>query len=129
MSEPKSRFADVQSTLAFVVTAGFFACVGVYLWKPPTTDQGTLQMLSLLIGGVAAKFGDVVAYYFNSSKGSKESNETIASVTKTLAGGTGNGTGNGNGNGTPTKVVVTPPTPGTTTVKTTRQSKKGSHAD
>lgn len=126
----KYRFADVQSALAFIVTAGFFGCVGIYLWKPPTTDQGTLQMLSLLIGGVAAKFGDVIAYYFNSSKGSKDSNEVVASMAKSLAGTNGGGTGNGS----PTKVVVTPPTPGTTTVETKvpdapRRTRKNTRGD
>lgn len=111
-TKDRYRRVDVQSALAFIVTAGFFGCVGIYLWKPPTSDAGTLQMLSLLIGGVAAKFGDVIAYYFNTSKTSKDSNETLATVTKSLVSGTGNG------NGDTTKMLVTPPTPGTTTIKT-----------
>lgn len=109
-SKQKYRFADVQSALAFIVTAGFFACVGMYLWKPPTTDSSTLQMISLLIGGITAKFGDVIAYYFNSSKGSKDSNEVVASMAKSLAGT--------NGNGNTNKLVVSTPTPSTTTVET-----------
>lgn len=112
VAREKYRRIDVQSTLAFLVTAGFFGCVAVYLWKPPTSDAGTLQMLSLLIGGVAAKFGDVIAYYFNTSKTSKDSNETLATVTKSLVSSTGNGASD------TTKVVVTPPTPGVTTVDT-----------
>lgn len=110
-AKEKYRFADVQSALAFIVTAGFFVCVGVYLWKPPTSDSSTLQMLSLLIGGITAKFGDVVAYYFNATKVGKENNETISNIAKSMA-GTGNGTGDS------TKLVVTPPTPGVTTVET-----------
>lgn len=113
-AKEKYRFADVQSALAFIVTAGFFACVAVYLWRPPASDSSSLQMISLLIGGITAKFGDIVAYYFNATKVGKENNETISNIAKTMAGNTGNG----NTNGDTTKLVVTPPTPGRTVVET-----------
>lgn len=118
-AKEKYRFADVQSALAFIVTAGFFVCVGVYLWKPPTSDSSTLQMLSLLIGGITAKFGDVVAYYFNATKVGKENNETISTIAKSMA-GTGNGSAQPPGT---TKVVVTPPAPpATANIETTVSS-------
>ncbi len=76
----------IQPVLAFILVLGLFAAVAILMFYP-MPDSGE-QLISMLIGVMTKSFGDVIAYYFNSTQGSKQKDQIIA----TMATGTGSGT-------------------------------------
>jgi membrane protein DedA with SNARE-associated domain len=64
---PKSGLI-MPSLITLIVTAGFFALTAYFIKYPIPTDNK--DILLILIGSIAAKFGDVVAYWIGSSLGS-----------------------------------------------------------
>lgn len=73
---PKWQFADVQSILAFVIVFAFIGVVGTFLYKPPTVNEILKDVLLVLVGNLSSKFGDVYAFYFNSTAQTKALTET-----------------------------------------------------
>lgn len=70
----KSKTVYMYS-LAAVIVICFFACIYmlVAISMPPANEN----MLYILLGVLAAKFSDVVGYFFGSSAGSAAKDETI----------------------------------------------------
>lgn len=68
---------SLQATLAIVITVMVFCIGGLFAFKPP---DATNQILTSLISTVTTVFVMVFSYYFGSSPGSKEKDETIKQI-------------------------------------------------
>lgn len=82
---PKWQFADVQSILAFVIVFAFIGVVATFLYRPPTVNDLLKDALLLLIGNLSSKFGDVYAFYFNSTAQTKALTETARLTAETAS--------------------------------------------
>ena len=99
----KARLEDVQSarqmrietgdstadTLAYIIMGGFLAAVlavvgGTFFDYDLTQNMATL--VGSLVGYLSAKAEQVVSFYFGSSRGSKEKEQTIADTIKQMGG-------------------------------------------
>lgn len=64
-------FRSAQIGLGLVVVTGYFAVLGLMIWKDvPGKD--------ILIGGLAAAFGAIVSYFYGSSSSSDRKTELLA---------------------------------------------------
>ena len=50
------------------------------VWSPVMLDERVAQILNILTGTLAAKFGDVVQYHVGSSAGSKAKDDILKNV-------------------------------------------------
>ena len=75
MPEPER----IRSVLAFLVVGGFLAVMGCWFVFPL---KGDAQLFNVMLGTLGSGgFMVVVAYYFGSSAGSKNKDDTIATLT------------------------------------------------
>lgn len=86
-----ARQADVSKTqttgkrdtnlyvLAWVLVLGFFALLGILLWRPVPQDSS--GVIFLLFGTLASSFGAVVGFFFGSSRGSQAKDELLLKAT------------------------------------------------
>ena len=65
-----------------VVVIGFIAILVMLIVRPIALEEKVVSILQILVGTLAAKFGDVVQYHIGSSAGSKAKDAVIASATK-----------------------------------------------
>lgn len=136
-----ARWSAMQATIGFGALCGFFANQAMWFYiainVPEAKDisPGVLAILNQLTGTTGALAGMVVGFYFGSSKGSQDKDDTTRIATQAAASAASAtsatldkvvGTGNGSPGGT--KVVVTPPTPGVTTVETKDTEAPAPHA-
>jgi drug/metabolite transporter (DMT)-like permease len=70
------RLGFMQSVLALLVVVAFFGCI--WLVMRHEVQQSMRDALLILIGALAAAFGNIINYYFGSSKGSADKNELLA---------------------------------------------------
>lgn len=64
-----------QYTLGAIIVIGFFIIlVTVFSKEMPVSNK---EIGLLVIGALIAKFGDVVSYFYGSSKGSSDKNELL----------------------------------------------------
>lgn len=68
---------SLQGALAVVITLMVFCIGGLFAYKPP---DATNQILTSLISTVTTVFVMVFSYYFGSSPGSKDKDETIKQI-------------------------------------------------
>lgn len=68
----------VTPALALIVTCGFFAVVA-FMMVRGLPESGTTREVSLmLISALATQWGNIVAFYFGSSRGEVERAATVA---------------------------------------------------
>ncbi len=84
-------WTDTQQSIAFVIIGSTIVIILIWLFRPPTGTEGAMAVLNNLMGALLAAFGMVVAFYFGSSKGSKDKDEANTKMVAALT-GTGNGT-------------------------------------
>jgi CDP-diglyceride synthetase len=65
-----------QYALAALIVLVFFTIIYIVFMKELPT--GNKDIGYMVIGALVVKFGDVVAYFFNSTKGSQEKTDIIA---------------------------------------------------
>ena len=109
--QPNESWNDTQRLLAFIIVVAFIIVIVIWLFHAPTGDAGSNAVLNMLMGSLAAMAGGVVTFYFGSSKGSKDKDDTISSIA----------THSENGNGSTATATATAPTataPATMTVST-----------
>ena len=70
--KPKDIFMFALGTL---IVLGFFFILFIIFKKVMPTENREIGLL--VIGALTAKFGDVVSYFFGSSKGSADKNEML----------------------------------------------------
>lgn len=73
MREPRNIIGGTV-IIAFVVT------VQCLIWFPPKADAAMLQALVQMIGSLGTLAGTIVGFYFGSSQGSREKDETIKQI-------------------------------------------------
>ena len=71
--------------LAWTIIVGFFALMGLLLKIPVPADQN--GVIFMLFGALATGFGQVLQYFFGSSKSSSDKNEQIGQLRKQLGNG------------------------------------------
>jgi len=74
---------SAQGILAVVVVGAFIILVGIWMWRPPSGDQATMALVNALVMVVGSGFMTVLNYYFGSSSGSKDKDETISRMAQT----------------------------------------------
>lgn len=67
--------------LAGVITVGYF-CVLFWMLRFGLPETGASEALLVMLGALGTAWGGIVAYYFGSSAGSREKNETISKMMK-----------------------------------------------
>ena len=70
----------MPSFLVMAITAGFLLVTILLFFRIIPTESK--DVATLILGALTAKFGDVVAYHFNSSAGSAKKTEMMAKVDK-----------------------------------------------
>jgi len=85
MNDPK-RYG--QNIVCTIVVIGFVAVLVLFIMRPLTLSEQVLTLLNVMIGTLAAKFGDVVQYFIGSTSGSKDKDATIANAVTKLPGST-----------------------------------------
>lgn len=68
--------------LAWVIVIGFFVLTGILLKIPVPEDQN--GVIFMLFGALVAGFGQVLQFFFGSSKGSQDKSEQMAQMRKTF---------------------------------------------
>lgn len=76
---PRSAWT-IQNCLAIMVTIGFFAIIAAWMYKPPQGDGASIAVLNTLTGMMGAAFGGIITYFFGSSSGSREKDDTIKAM-------------------------------------------------
>jgi hypothetical protein len=113
-----TSWGDTQKLLAFLLVLAFIVVIYLWMLHPPSSDPGTTSVLNTLVGTLGGMAGMVVTFYFGSSKGSKDKDDTMASIASHAA---GNGTTQPPGTTTttttsaPPAAAESPPTTTTTT--------------
>lgn len=73
-------FRAGPAIISAIVVAGFIALIVVLVLKPIAMDERVAQILNILVGTLAAKFGDVVQYHVGSSAGSKAKDDVLKGI-------------------------------------------------
>jgi len=68
---------SIQNCLAIMVTLGFFGIIVGWMYQPPQGDGASIAVLNTLTGMMGAAFTGIITYFFGSSSGSHEKDETI----------------------------------------------------
>lgn len=81
LSDAVSTFKNNQQAfLTIAATAIFSSCIGLLFFKSfPSASE---KVLLVLIGQVSMKWGDVMAFYFNSSSGSVKKTDAMIDAAK-----------------------------------------------
>jgi hypothetical protein len=74
---------DGSVIVSCVVTIGFIGVLFLWLYRPIAVPNS--EVLNVLVGTLAAGFGQVVNYWLGSSAGSKKKDETLAAVAAVTA--------------------------------------------
>lgn len=76
-------YPDTQCVLAFLLNGAFIAVIFVWIFHPPAADAASTAVLNTLVGTLGGMAGMVDTFYFGSSKGSKDKDDTISSALET----------------------------------------------
>ena len=83
---------DTATALALTVTGAFILVIFGWMFFPPkAADAGSLAVLNTLTGVLGTSFVSIMTFYFGSSKGSKDKDDTISQMAVTAQSGNGNG--------------------------------------
>jgi hypothetical protein len=79
VNKPES-WGDTQKLLAFILVVAFIIIVLIWMFHPPQGDAGSIAVLNTLVGTLGGFTAAVVTFYFGSSKGSKDKDDTISGI-------------------------------------------------
>lgn len=72
---------DTATALALTITAAFILVIFGWMFFPPkAADAGSLAVLNTLTGVLGTAFVSIMTFYFGSSKGSKDKDDTISQM-------------------------------------------------
>ena len=66
--------------ISCLVIVGFVSVLVLLILKPITFDEKIADILKILVGTLAAKFGDVVQYHIGSSAGSRGKDDVLNTI-------------------------------------------------
>jgi hypothetical protein len=75
-----ASWGDTQKLLAFILVVAFIVIVLIWMFRPPSGDAGSIAVLNTLVGTLGGFTAAVVTFYFGSSKGSKDKDDTMANM-------------------------------------------------
>jgi len=78
-------WTDTQKLLAFALVLSFVIIIVLLMFFPPKTDASSAPALYGLIGTLGGMAVTVSTYYFGSSKGSSNKDDTISGVVASQA--------------------------------------------
>jgi hypothetical protein len=107
---------DTQKLLAFILVIAFIVIILVWMFHPPSAEAATTSVLYTLVGTLGGMAGAVVTFYFGSSKGSKDKDDTMQKIATQA---TSNGATAPLPGMTTTTTTTAPPAPGTPEPTTT----------
>lgn len=67
--------------MAFVITVGFFAVLGLLMFAP--VNDELKDPLLLMLGALIGNFNSIVSYYFGTTNSSAKKDETIQDLSRT----------------------------------------------
>lgn len=67
-----------QNIVCTIVVIGFVVVLALFVLRPVTLSEQVLTLLNIMVGTLAAKFGDVIQFFIGSSAGSKAKDDVIA---------------------------------------------------
>jgi len=74
---------DNQTFIAVAIIMAFICVILAYIFCPPkNVDQAVLAVVNMLIGALISNTNTVISFFFGSSKGSKDKDDTISEVAK-----------------------------------------------
>jgi uncharacterized membrane protein len=71
-----------RNLVCTIVVVGFVMVLALFIVRPLTLSEQVLTLLNIMIGTLAAKFGDVVQFFIGSSAGSKNKDGVIETLSK-----------------------------------------------
>ena len=80
------RTVNAQAVISIMVVVTFGTLMFLLILRPVAIDASLKEVLLILVGVLASKFGSVVDYYMGSSAGSKHANETLSQIATTGTG-------------------------------------------
>lgn len=83
MNGTTTSWNDTQKILAFVIVIAFIVVILLWMFFPPGGTQGTLAVLNTLVGALVGMAGMVGTFYFGSSRGERNKDNTIVSLSQT----------------------------------------------
>ena len=81
----KANNKTAQTLVSVIVVVGFVFVLAMLILRPVAITDATLQLLLVLTGTLAAKFGDVVQYHIGSSAGSRSKDDSIQKLLESEA--------------------------------------------
>lgn len=73
-------FLSGPAIVSAIVVAGFVTLIVLLVVSPIKLEEHVAQILNILTGTLAAKFGDVVQYHVGSSAGSKAKDDVLKGI-------------------------------------------------
>lgn len=70
--------------ISIIVVLGFVLILVLLVLRPITIEEHIVDVLKILVGTLAAKFGDVVQYHIGSSLGSKDKDAVLGTMAARL---------------------------------------------
>lgn len=77
---PSESWADTQKILALLYSVAFIAVIILLIFVSPKTDTQIFTVLTTLVGVLANQVGNVVQFYFGSTKNSQAKDATIQTL-------------------------------------------------
>jgi hypothetical protein len=103
-------WGDTQKLLAFILVIAFIVIVLIWMFRPPAGDAGAIAVLNTLVGTLGGFTAAVVTFYFGSSKGSKDKDDTLGDIaTHASNGGTPPAAPPGETTTTTSSTIANPP--------------------
>jgi hypothetical protein len=77
---PPESWADTQKILALLYSVAFIAVIILLIFTSPKADPQIFAVLTTLVGVLANQVGNIVSYYFGSTKTSQTKDATIQAL-------------------------------------------------
>jgi len=77
---PSESWNDTQKILALLYSVAFIAVIILLIFTSPKADPQIFAVLTTLVGVLANQVGNIVSYYFGSTKTSQTKDATIQAL-------------------------------------------------
>jgi hypothetical protein len=77
---PRESWTDTQKILALLYSVAFILVIILLIFTSPKADPQIFAVLTTLVGVLANQVGNIVSYYFGSTKTSQTKDATIQAL-------------------------------------------------